>query len=85
MFNSPSVLVSKLPMLAVIGLIGFSLAGVLYLVSNIVSGIGPYASIGSYVISGVGSLIDYVVMGVMWFAVLMTLKHFADKHDAPAE
>ncbi|MCL2652798.1 MAG: hypothetical protein FWD63_03305 [Propionibacteriaceae bacterium] len=85
MFNSPAVLVSKLPLLALIGLIGFSLGGLLYLVSDIVSATGYHVSMGTYILNGVTSLIQGVVTGVVWFAVLMTLKYFADKHEAPAE
>jgi len=84
LFNSPSVLVSKLPMFAMIGLAGFSLAGVLYLVAEILSGSVYHAPMGSYVVNGIGSLVEYVVLGVVWFAVLMGLKHLADQHDAKA-
>ena len=85
MFSSPSVLVSKLPMLALIGLIGFSFVGLLYLINNIVAVVSFHGGAASYLLTGIGSLVEYVVRGVVWFAVLMTLKHFADKHEAPAE
>jgi len=85
LFNSPSVLVSKLPLVALIGLIGFTLAGVLYLVGEIVSATSYHASMGSYVVNGVGYLVEYVIWGVVWFAVLMTLKHLADQHEAKVD
>jgi len=85
LFNSPAVLVSKLPLLALIGLGGFALVGVLDLVEQLVAGSGYHAPMGTYVLDGIGSLIEYVVLGVVWFAVLMTLKHFADQHESKPE
>jgi len=85
MFNTPSVLVSKLPLLAIIGLGGFSLVGLLNLIAAILSGTSYHSPIGYYLLQGIGSFVEYVVLGVVWFAVLMTLKFFADKHEAPVE
>jgi len=85
LFNSPSVVVSKLPMLAIIGLAGSVLAGLLLLVASIIQGTAPYGQMSTSVLNGIGYFIDYAVWGVVWFALLMTLKHFADQREAKAE
>jgi len=87
LINTPSVLVDKLPMVAMIGFIGFAAAGLFDLIGSIWLGAGPYAATGPYILTGLGQFIEFGALGVVWFAVLMALKHIADQNaakEAPA-
>ena len=91
-FSDPKAVVSKLPVFALIGLVGFCAYGLFGLISQIMIGANgfssPYTPSGlaaSYVMQGFVQLFIGVASGVVWFAALMALKHLADLKEPKPE
>ena len=90
-FSDPKGVVSKLPLFAAIGLIGFCAYGLFMFIAQIIVGTSSVSSYvtgltGSQIVAGLGYLLLGVASGVVWFAALMTLKYFADwKEPKPEE
>ena len=79
--TDPKALVDKLPLAALIVLIGGGAAGLFSLISSFLAG----GFLGYYVLSYIGSFLLDCAIGVLGFALLMTLKHFLDIKQAEAD
>jgi len=84
LFTDPKTLVSKLPLVALIILIGYTVYAVYSLISGIISATGEYGSV-SYALMGIFGVILYLVEGLAWFAFLMAIKHLIDLKQADAD
>ena len=81
LLTDPRALVAKLPLVALVTLIGFGVYGLYCLISGIVDAAGTYGRAESAV-NGIFALVLYCMEGLVYFAILMTLKHFADLKQA---
>jgi len=83
LFNTPSILVTKLPMFAMIGMVLCVLSGVILFIGLIVA--GSQAGIaGELMLLAFPLLFLCVAAGAGIFALLMGLKHVADQNAAKA-
>jgi len=82
-FNTPSILVTKLPLLAMIGMILCVLSGVIIFIGLIVAG-SQAGVAGDIMLIAFPALFLCAAAGLGIFALLMGLKHLADQNDAKA-
>lgn len=78
LLSDPRGVVAKLPLVAMVGLIGFSVFGLFMLIADIIMAAQGYSGGATPVFEGLAYLVLGVTLGIVWWAVLMTLKHLAD-------
>ena len=103
--SDPKLFVDKLPLVAMIVFIGFAVVGLFNAIlmfattgtiSSALNSISPYGGVSGLggimaglVFSGLATLIQYLVYGLIAFSALMVVKHFLDlkqaKIDAAAQ
>jgi len=82
-FNTPSILVTKLPLLAMVGMILCVLAGVILFIGLIVAG-SQVGAAGEMTLLAFPLLFLCIAAGGTLFALLMGLKHVSDQNEAKA-
>jgi len=96
--NDPKLFVGKLPLVAMIVFIGFAVVGLFNAIlmfattgtiSSALNSLSPYGGVSGMggimaglVFSGLATLIQYLVYGLIAFAALMVVKHFLDLKQA---
>jgi len=76
--TDPKTLADKLPLMALLVLIGFGVYGVYSLIMGFVNAADGYGSTGGYIIDGIFSLVRYAAQGLVYFSILMALKYVID-------